>query len=70
MACGVAGQAFGEERVETAVWKLRNDGLHGRPADLTAEESVAGVGEVGFAKGFGHPIVRCPQPVVLNDQRS
>ncbi|MDT7722178.1 MAG: hypothetical protein QOE94_3189 [Mycobacterium sp.] len=70
MARGVASQAFGKERVEPAVWQLGDDGLHGRPSDLGAEDSMADVDEVGFAKGFGHPIVRSPQPVVLGDQHS
>ena len=50
MARGVAGQAFGKERVEPAVWQLGDDGLHGRPSDLGAEDSMADVDEVGFAK--------------------
>jgi hypothetical protein len=40
VARGVAGQAFGKERVEPAVWQLGDDGLHGRPSDLGAEDSL------------------------------
>jgi len=65
----MAGQPFGEERMEPAVWQFGDDGLDGRPFDAVAQESMADVDEVGFAKRLGHVVIRSPQPVVFGDQR-
>jgi hypothetical protein len=55
--------------MEPAVWQFGDDGLGGRPFDAVAQESMADVDEVGFAKRLGHVVIRSPQPVVFGDQR-